>query len=99
VLLFAMRPPVEFTLSRMQEPLPSGLNRYAWTIYNNTGLTLELKIEADGEVTLIGERTVSIKPFGVARNKLLVRATGKRDKVRLTLTGAGISVSREAGFL
>ncbi|MEE9905384.1 MAG: 4Fe-4S binding protein [Chlorobium sp.] len=99
VLLFAMRPPVEFTLSRMQEPLPSGLNRYAWTIYNNTGHTLELNIEADGDLTLIGERTVSVKPFGVARNKLLIRATGKRDKVRLTLTGTGISVSREAGFL
>ena len=99
VLLFAMRPPVEFNLSRVQEPLPSGLNRYAWTISNNTSHALELKIEAPEDVTLIGQRTVSIKPFGEARNKVLVRATGKREKVKLTITGNGISVSREAGFL
>jgi polyferredoxin len=99
VMLFAMRPPVEFNLSRVQEPLPSGLNRYAWTIYNNTSRTLELKIEAPEGTTLIGERVISIKPFGEARNKLLVRATGKRETVKLKLTGGGISISREAGFL
>jgi polyferredoxin len=99
VLLFAMRPPVEFTLSRVQEPLPAGLNRYAYTIYNNTGEPLELTIEAPDGATLIGERTVSIKPFGEARNKVLIRAEGKRDTVKLTLKGRDISISREAGFL
>ncbi|NTW54216.1 MAG: 4Fe-4S binding protein [Chlorobaculum sp.] len=99
VMLFALRPPVEFTLSRVQEPLPPGLNRYSWTIYNNTSRTLELNIEAPEGTTLIGERVISIKPFGEARNKVLVRATGKRETVKLTLSGGGIKISREAGFL
>jgi cytochrome c oxidase accessory protein FixG len=99
VMLFAMRPPVEFNLSRVQEPLPSGLNRYAFTIYNNTSRTLELNIEAPEGTTLIGEHAISIKPFGVARNRLLVRTTGKREKITLTISGGGIKISREAGFL
>jgi hypothetical protein len=71
-----MRPPVEFTLSRVQEPLPAGLNRYAYTIYNNTSEPLELTIEAPDGATLIGERTVSIKPFGEARNKV---SSGRKE--------------------
>ncbi|UWX57230.1 hypothetical protein NY406_08405 [Chlorobaculum sp. MV4-Y] len=99
VLLFAMRPPVEFTLSRVQEPLPAGLNRYAFTISNNTSEPLDLKIEAPEGTTLIGEHAVSIKPFGETRSKVLIKAEGKRDTVTLTLKGDGISISREAGFL
>jgi polyferredoxin len=99
VLLIAMRPPLEFVLSRVQEPLPSGLNRYAFTIYNNSSHPLELELTAPKGVTLIGERTVSVKPFGVVRNKVLLRSEGKRDRISLTLKGDGISVSREAGFL
>jgi polyferredoxin len=99
VLLIAMRPPHEFVLSRVQEPLPSGLNRYAFTIYNNSSHPLELELTAPEGVTLIGERTVSVKPFGVVRNKVLLRSEEKRDRISLTLKGDGISVSREAGFL
>jgi len=99
VLLFAMRPPVEFTLSRIQEPLPSGLNRYAYTIYNNSSKPFELELDAPEGITLIGERTISIAPFGVIRNKVLLRASGKPDEVSLTLHGDGISITKEAGFL
>ncbi|NTU58064.1 MAG: 4Fe-4S binding protein [Chlorobiaceae bacterium] len=98
-LLISMRPPVEFMLNRIQEPLPTGVNRYACTISNNTGKTLDLKLSAPEGVTIIGERTVTVSPYGVVRNKLLLKSEAPRDKVRLTLEGNGISIGKEAGFL
>lgn len=99
VLLIALRPPLDFVLSRVQEPLPAGLNRYAYTIYNNSSRTIELELTAPDGVTLIGEPKVSIKPFGVIRNRVLLRSDEKRDRITLTIQGNGISVSKEAGFL
>jgi polyferredoxin len=99
VWLIVLRPPLDFVLGRVQEPLPSGLNRYSYTIYNNTGRTLELELLTSEGVTIIGERTIPVKPFGVVRNKVLLRSDGKRDRVTLKLKGDGITVSKEAGFL
>ncbi|NTU52947.1 MAG: 4Fe-4S binding protein [Chlorobiaceae bacterium] len=99
VLLIAMRPPLEFTLSRVQEPLPAGLNRYAYTIYNNSSNTLELELETPDGITLIGEHTIAVKPFEVVRSRVLLRSEVKHDRITVTLKGNGISVSKEAGFL
>jgi cytochrome c oxidase accessory protein FixG len=98
-ILITMRPPVEFTINRLQEPLPSGLNRYAYTIYNNSGHMQQLELTTPDGVTMIGEHSVTVKPFGVVRGKLLLRAASKRDHVTLDLKGDGISITRETGFL
>jgi polyferredoxin len=98
-LLISMRPPVEFVLSRIQEPLPEGLNRYAYTVSNNTGKRLDLELSADDDVTIIGERSVTIAPYGVVRSKLLLKSPKGRDQIRLVIAGNGISISKEAGFL
>jgi polyferredoxin len=99
VVLIVTRPPLDFVLGRVQEPLPSGLNRYTYTISNNSSRPLELAIVAPDGVTLIGEHTVSVKPFGVVRQKILLRSEKQRNSITLTVRGNGISVSREAGFL
>jgi polyferredoxin len=98
-LLISMRPTVDFMVSRVQEPLPSGLNRYAFTVYNNRGRPIDLEITASGDVTVIGDRKVRLDPYGVIRGKLLLKAGTKRDKVTLNLRGDGISIKRETGFL
>ncbi len=98
-LLISMRPTVDFMVSRIQEPLPSGLNRYAYTIYNNSGRALDLDISAPGDVTVIGERKLRLNPYGVLRGKLLLRAGTKRDNITLNLRGGGISINRVTGFL
>jgi polyferredoxin len=98
-LFIAMRPPVELMVNRIQEPLPPGLNRYDYTISNNSGRTLSLELRTPQGVTIIGERTLTLKPYEVVRNKLLLRADGKRERVRLTIEGNGISISKETGFL
>ncbi|HWR00712.1 MAG TPA: 4Fe-4S dicluster domain-containing protein [Chlorobaculum sp.] len=99
MLLISMRPPVSFVLNRIQEPLPKGLNRYAYTILNNTGKSLELRLSAPDEVTIIGERTIMVKPYGALKNRVLIKSSEGHDRVRLTLEGKGISISKEAGFL
>ncbi len=99
VLLVAGRPAVDFTLSRVQEPLPAGLNRYAYTITNNSGEPLLLNISAPDDVTVIGERNIPLKPYEVVRGKLLLKTATKRDRVTLTLQGKGIRLNRETGFL
>ena len=99
ILLISMRPPVNFVLSRIQEPLPTGLNRYAYTILNNTGKTLELRLSAPDGVTIIGERTIMVKPYSAVKNRLLIKSMAGQERVRLTLEGNGISIGKEAGFL
>jgi len=98
-LLIAMRPPLDFMLNRIQEPLPAGLNRYAYTILNNTGKTLDLKLSATDGMTIIGELSIIIKPYGIVRNRVLIKSVQPRDRIRLTLEGNGISIGKEAGFL
>ncbi|NTW51154.1 MAG: 4Fe-4S binding protein [Chlorobiaceae bacterium] len=99
LLLLSMRPPVYFVLNRVQEPLPSGLNRYGYTIANNTGKTLDLTLTAPEGVTIIGERSIKIPPYAIVRNKVLVKSPAARDRMRLTIEGNGISIIKEAGYL
>ena len=98
-LLIALRPPVDFMVSRVQEPLPAGLNRYTYSIYNNSSRPLELELSAPDGITVIGERRVPVRPYGVVRGNVLLKAEAGRDKVALTLSGNGISITRETGFL
>jgi polyferredoxin len=98
-LLIAMRPNVDFMVSRIQEPLPQGLNRYAYTIYNNSSREIDLELAAPGGVTVIGGHRLSIRPFGVVRGKVLLKVNENRDRVVITLKGDGISISKETGFL
>ncbi|NTV02101.1 MAG: 4Fe-4S binding protein [Chlorobiaceae bacterium] len=98
-MLIAMRPTVDFMVSRVQEPLPAGLNRYAYSIYNNSSRPLELELSAPEGITVIGESRIPVKPYGVVRGKLLLRAAAGRDKVSLNLRGSGVSLTRETGFL
>ncbi|MCE1274492.1 MAG: 4Fe-4S binding protein [Chlorobiaceae bacterium] len=98
-ILIASRPTVDFMVSRVQEPLPAGLNRYTYTIYNNSPRDLDLELTTPDGVTMIGEHSIRVNPFGVVRGKVLLRANSKRDQVTLTIKGDGISISKETGFL
>ncbi|NTU67514.1 MAG: 4Fe-4S binding protein [Chlorobiaceae bacterium] len=98
-LFIAGRPTVDFMVNRVQEPLPAGLNRYAYSIYNNSPRPLELELSAPDGATVIGESRIVLKPFGVVRGKLLLKASPGRDKVTLNLRGNGVSLTRETGFL
>jgi cytochrome c oxidase accessory protein FixG len=101
ITLFSLvwnRPPIDFIVTRDSEPLPEGLNRYSYSIYNNSGKLLDLQLSSPDSVTLIGEHALLLRPFDAIHSKILVQSNGKREKIRLNISGGGISVNRESGF-
>lgn len=98
-LLLMMRPPVDYLLTREPEPLPAGLNRYSYTIYNNTGRTIPLRLSSPDRVTIIGERSMQLKPYASLHGKIMVRSMLGQERITITLEGEGIAMKREAGFL
>ncbi|NHQ60162.1 4Fe-4S binding protein [Chlorobium sp. BLA1] len=100
IVLLLCRPPVDFLVIRDNASLPPGLNRYSFTIHNNGAekLTLELS-SSDSGVTLIGEHTLQVEPFSALHGTILVKSTGKRELLHLKISGNGMVINREAGFL
>ncbi len=100
VLLLWSRPPVDFLVIRDNGSLPPGLNRYSYTIHNNSGekRTLELS-SSDNGVILIGERALLLQPFSAIHGSILVKSKGKREHLHLKISGEGIAINRETGFL
>ncbi len=99
LLLLWSRPPVDFLVTRDNAPLPSGLNRYSYTIYNNGGKPLDLELSSPDNVTLIGEHSLVLPPFSVLRGRILVKSTGKLEQLHLNISGGGIAINRESVFL
>ncbi len=98
-LLVWTRPTLDFLLARDPDPLPSGLNRYSYTIYNNSPKALSLKLSSPDPVTVIGERSLFLKPFSALHGKIMVKAMRKLDRVTISLSGENITINRESGFL
>ena len=97
-LLIWSRPTVDFLVIRDNAPLPSGLNRYSYTIFNNRGKPLSLALSSPDPVTLIGEHALLLPPFAAIRGRILVKSSGKLEHVGLQISGSGISIIRETGF-
>ncbi|WP_232209728.1 4Fe-4S dicluster domain-containing protein [Chlorobium ferrooxidans] len=99
-MLLLSRPPVDFLLIRDNASLPPGLNRYSFTIHNNGGEKLTLDLTSpDTGVTLIGEQTLNVEPFSALHGTILVKSTGTLERLHLKISGNGIIINREAGFL
>ncbi len=98
-LLLWSRPPVDFLVTRDNAPLLSGLNRYSYTIYNNGGNSLILKLSSPENVALIGEHSLLLRPFSALHGRILVKSSGKLERVHFRISGGGISISRVIGFL
>jgi len=102
VVLFVLlwsRPPVDFLVTRDNAPLPSGLNRYSYTIYNNAGVPLALELSSPDNVTLIGEHSLLLPPFSALHGRILVKSNGKLEQLYLNISGSGIALNRESIFL
>lgn len=100
IALLLSRPPVDFLLIRDNASLPPGLNRYSFTIHNNEGEKQRLELSSsDTDVTLIGEHSLTVEPFSALHGTILVKSTGKPEKLHLRISGNGILIIREAGFL
>ncbi len=98
VLIYA-RPEVTFLITRDPEQLPSGLNRYSWTLYNNSGSSQQLTLSVEGGFLLIGEKEIMIEPFSFRKGKVLVRSEGVKDVVVFRIEGGEFMLEKKAGFL
>ncbi len=99
VLMIASRPAVEFLVTRNPEALPGGLNRYSYSLYNNSAKLLPLKLSSPDQVTLIGEQALLLQPFSALHGSILVKSSSRRERVTITLSGLTFSIARETGFL
>ena len=98
ILLIWNRPAVDFLVTRDNAPLPSGLNRYSYTIYNNSGKLLLLALSSPDPVTLLGEHALLLQPFSAIHGRILVKSSHKLEHLRLMISGDGISINRGTGF-
>jgi cytochrome c oxidase accessory protein FixG len=98
-MLLWNRPPVDFVVIRENALLPSGLNRYSYTIYNNGGRKVALELSSPDNVTLIGEHSLRLQPFSSKNGSILVKSTGRLERLHLNISVGGISINRETGFL
>lgn len=99
ILLLWCRPTADFLVTRDNASLPSGLNRYSYTIYNNVSKTLAVELSSPDNVTLIGEHSFLLPPFSDLHGRILVKSKSKLDRLHLRISGGGISINRETGFL
>jgi len=102
IALFLMlwsRPPVDFFVTRDNTFLPSGLNRYSYTIYNNLGRELTLELSSPDNVTLLGEHLLRLHPFSAKSGSILVKSRSKLEQLHFNISGSGISLNRETVFL
>jgi len=97
-LFIASRPSVDFLVTRDNASLPAGLNRYSYTIYNNSGKLLPLELSSPDRITLIGEHALLLQPFSAIHGRILVKSTGKLNQVDLRISGGDISIIRKTGF-
>ncbi len=94
-----LRPDVTFLITRDPEQLPQGINRYSWSLYNNTGKLQSFELSVDGDFIIIGETALLLEPYSFKKGKVLVWSQGGEDVVVFTLEGDGLKIEKRAGFL
>ena len=98
-LMVYSRPDVTFLVAREPEQLPEGINRYSWSLYNNTSEPRELELSTEGKFAIIGETVLLLEPYSFKRGKVLVRSEGGKDEVVFRIEDDGLTIEKKAGFL
>ncbi|NOX20645.1 MAG: 4Fe-4S dicluster domain-containing protein [Nitrospirae bacterium] len=99
LIVFYLRPEVEFVISRDPVAPVKEVNSYSYSIYNNTSKEYIFRLTVNEDFVIIGNNTVRLEPFGSVRGKVMVRRIKDSQMVRFTLSSKGLKIQREAGFL
>ena len=99
IIMVNMRADIDVVITRDAKQPTVNINRYTYSIQNNSDRALKLNVSVKGDFILIGERTVSIKPFSLTKGRLMVKPNGGSGKFIFVLKGDGILLEREAGYL
>ena len=98
-LMVYSRPEVTFWITRDPEQLQQGINRYSWSLYNNTGEPRELELSTEGKFVIIGETSLVLEPYSFKKGKVLVRSKGGKDEVVFRIKDDGLTIEKKTGFL
>jgi polyferredoxin len=99
IIMVYMRPDIDLVITRdAQQPIRD-INRYSYSIQNNSNNAFDLTLSVKGNFILIGEKTITIEPFSRINGKVMIKPTNGNDKVLLILKGEGIHLEREVGYL
>lgn len=98
VLVYA-RPDVTFLITRDPEQLPQRINRYSWSLYNNTGKLQSFELSVAGDFIIIGETALLLEPYSFKKGKVLVRSQGGKDVVVFRIESDELTIEKKTGFL
>ena len=98
IMVYA-RPEVSFLVSRDPERLPQGINRYSWTLYNNSGSSKQFDLSVQSGFLIIGETRLLVEPFSFKKGKVLIRSEGGKNEVLFKIKDDGLTIEQKAGFL
>ncbi len=93
------RPAVSFQIYRDPEIMPEGINRYSWSLYNNTSQPRKLELLSEDGFVVIGETILELEPFSFSKGKVLVRSEGGKGSVLFKLLGDKVEIEKSVGFL
>ena len=99
VITVHLRPDVAFVIIREAPQPVADINRYRYTLQNNTGRDLTLELSIQGDFLVIGETSISLKPYARIQRNVMLKRAGKARNVRFLLKGDGIQLERQVGFL
>lgn len=99
IIMVAMRPDIDLVISRDADQPTMGINRYTYSVQNNSERPVRLIVSVKGDFTLIGNTTIDVSPFSLIHGTMMVRSTGTSDNVVFVLKGNGIALEREIGYL
>jgi cytochrome c oxidase accessory protein FixG len=99
LVMIHTRPEIDFVITRDPAQPAVGINRYTYSIQNNTNREVTLVLTTEEPFIFIGESVITIGPYSTIHRKVMVRVEEDTSTVTFILKGAGQKLIREVGFL
>jgi cytochrome c oxidase accessory protein FixG len=101
VVLVTAMPAVDFVITRNPVQLLRGVNSYTYSIRNNKDSILRGDLSVKGDFSLIGEKSVKLKPYEMVHGGIIAKANGRSpaDIIVFVLRVDGRALERKVGFL
>lgn len=99
IITVRVRPDISFVISRDVLQPVENINRYSYSVQNNSGRSFDLRISAQGNVVLIGDTSIQPAPYSHIHGKIMIKPREHIDTVIFILRGKGINLERKVGYL
>ncbi len=93
------RPEVEIVVTRDPDQPIAGINRYTYSVQNNSNERKTFNITIKGKFDMIGRRVIEVSPFSLYRGRIMVKPEGMERKVVFVFEDGKDRIEKEVGFL